>query len=197
MALTSRLRRVMVALGLALSMACTHMPEARVLPPGHIPLKVMTLDFGQAVRAYRISPLDGTPFDPPRYPKHSDLVVPLDPTRPLPPSIQVRWTHHAYPFSSSYSPSGGNRLEQPPIEAWKRVDAVPLAPALPEKPEYLLLVFYPDNTIKAEILDQEQVDVGRMDQLVQNFLDTWPTLYRSEEGPEATDEQPSSKGGKP
>ncbi len=172
----------LLALCFCLGLACRGSQKLQPPPPGQIALKVMTLTFGGDIygRGRLISSLTGEKFKPPTYAYHSTEVVAFDPKLPFPRSLRVIWTTWKGAFGPAGEGGSGRSYGQMKVSEWGHDATIQVNGPVPENPEHLLLIFYPDGSVKSEILSHAQVDAGRMDQIIEDFRKTWPEVIQAE-----------------
>jgi len=136
-----------------------------------VTLKVLTLRFQakawEYVFGFLLAPLDGSPFKLPRYTEYVTYSVPFDVNQPLPIRMPMKWT---YARSALQSAGDGSQLfhSQLPVKEWENA-VVTISGPIPENPEYLLLLFYPEGVIKAEILNKTQFENDAMASAIERF----------------------------
>ena len=170
-----RLKRIILTLllhGLFADLApCIHGQGVDVKPRRVVTLKVLTLRFQshawEYVYGFLLAPLDGSPFKPPRYAHHVTYGVPFDVSQSMPIQMHIKWTY----ARSALEPAGdGSQVfhSQLPVKEWENA-VVTISGPIPENPEYLLLLFYPEGVFKAEILNKNQFEDGAMDKAIERF----------------------------
>lgn len=159
---------LLTTLTCALGPGCTT-PRFTPLAPGQVALKIMTLEFNDYVEGYLVAPLDGTPYIPPKKPKRSTLAIAFNPKLPAPISLHIIWTYDNNAFGPTYR-EGYFSSRQMTVDQWAYNQRIPITSPIPENPEYLLLAFYPDQTVKAEILSKKQIEAGRLDDYRRDYI---------------------------
>ncbi len=187
--------KALLVSGLLLAMGCRgHQKKPPPPPPGQMALKVAYVDlagWGAYKKAWLISPLTAEKFIPPKYAYHSTSVVAFDPKLPFPRSLRVIWSTWDDAFSSYLI--GDGKGHQMTVKEWGHDVTTTVEGPVPANPEHLLLIFYPEDKVKAEILSQAQMDAGRMDQVIEEFRKTWPGIIPPKEEKGRVSEKRSKK----